>query len=319
MLNKSISHDKAVADLVNELGGYAGMVFTWMIAHLDREGRIHGDPEVIKGLVFPRIAGVTPELIRSTAARATQLGLIVWYERDGERYIAYPKFDDNQSGLRKEREAESEYPAPTCEGCRIVAGVTPEDCRSNSGATPLEVEVEVESKEKGSRRERSVGLATDRADGGGQADQVRQVFAHYRKHHPRAHTNPKSDSKEWKSVKARLAEGIAVERLCLAIDGMHQTPHNLGENERGQQYLGLELCMRNASQVERFAETAERVAQGQPPRRPRLSAQAEAVRQTFVDLYGEEYFDGKPDEAPAGVVHGGAVVDAALLPKSSAG
>ena len=54
MLNKTISIDPEVATLVNELGGLAGVLYTWMIAHLDRDGRI----ATAFGLVFGR--PVTP-------------------------------------------------------------------------------------------------------------------------------------------------------------------------------------------------------------------------------------------------------------------
>ena len=82
------------------------------------------------------------------------------------------------------------------------------------------------------------------------------VFAHYRTHHPRSHPKPSSKSKEWRAIAERLREGYSVDDLCAAIDGCHLTPHNLGENDRGQKYLGLELIMRTGSQVDRFAETA---------------------------------------------------------------
>lgn len=88
------------------------------------------------------------------------------------------------------------------------------------------------------------------------ADSVRAVFAHYRTRHPRSFPTPKSTSKEWSAIAARMREGFSVEDLCAAIDGCHMTPHNLGENDRGEKYLGLELIMRNGSQVTRFAETA---------------------------------------------------------------
>jgi hypothetical protein len=89
------------------------------------------------------------------------------------------------------------------------------------------------------------------------APEILAVFDHYRAKHPRSHPKPKSTSKEWRVIRARLAEGHTVEQLCQAIDGMHMTPHNLGQNDRGQEYLGLELCMRNGDQVNRFARTAE--------------------------------------------------------------
>jgi len=86
------------------------------------------------------------------------------------------------------------------------------------------------------------------------ADNIRAVFDHYRTHHPKAHLKPQPASKEWRCIKARLDEGYDVERLKAAIDGCHRTPHNLGQNDRGTPYLGLELIMRNGSNVERFAE-----------------------------------------------------------------
>jgi hypothetical protein len=94
--------------------------------------------------------------------------------------------------------------------------------------------------------------------------EILAVFDCYREKHPRSHPKPKSTSKEWRAIKARLDEGYSVETLKLAIDGMHLTPHNLGDNERGQKYLSLELCMRNGSQVQRFAETAS----FGPPKKP---------------------------------------------------
>jgi hypothetical protein len=50
--------------------------------------------------------------------------------------------------------------------------------------------------------------------------------------------------------------------LQAAIDGCHRTPHNLGENDRGQTYLALELITRTGDQVARFAENATRFAAG---------------------------------------------------------
>jgi hypothetical protein len=85
-------------------------------------------------------------------------------------------------------------------------------------------------------------------------DEIRSVFAHYKTLHPTAHPKPTSKSKAWKLIRARLDDGYSVEALCSAIDGCHKTPHNLGANERGTKYLGLELIMRDAGQVGRFIE-----------------------------------------------------------------
>jgi hypothetical protein len=57
-----------------------------------------------------------------------------------------------------------------------------------------------------------------------------------------------------RAVAARLAEGFTADQLCLAVDGCHKTPFNLGENDRGAKYLDLALICRDATHVERFLE-----------------------------------------------------------------
>jgi hypothetical protein len=90
------------------------------------------------------------------------------------------------------------------------------------------------------------------------AKEIKAVFAHYRKYHPRAHPKPTSKSKEWVKIKARLIEGYKVEDLCLAIDGCHQSPFHQGENDRGKHYDSLELIVRDGSKVNNFIEITER-------------------------------------------------------------
>jgi hypothetical protein len=80
--------------------------------------------------------------------------------------------------------------------------------------------------------------------------EVDAVVEHYRKHHPQARPGKKERDK----IKERLVDKFSVGDLCEAIDGCHKTPHNLGENERGEKYLSLELIVRTASQVTRFIE-----------------------------------------------------------------
>lgn len=127
MLNKKIGLSKQVNDLTDDTSRLA---FTWAIAHLDRDGRIHGEPDVLKALVFPRRQDVTPEQMEQYVREWGEGGLIVWYEADGERWIQYPKFGENQLGLRYDREPASIIPPP--QGARILAGSLPEDCRKDA-------------------------------------------------------------------------------------------------------------------------------------------------------------------------------------------
>jgi hypothetical protein len=91
-------------------------------------------------------------------------------------------------------------------------------------------------------------------------DEVRAVFDHYRTHHPKAHPRPRSNMQEWRKIRARLEEGHSVPDLVQAIDGYHRSPFHLGENDRGQPYLGLELIVRDGSHVAKGIELAQQRA-----------------------------------------------------------
>jgi hypothetical protein len=264
MLNKSISQSRKVAELLDAVGPLGVLFWTWLLAHLDREGRCHGDPDVLKGMVAPRIAGITPALIRQTAAKAHKLGLCVWYEAGGDSYLHFPGFEDNQPNMRKDREPESLIPKPTSELSRFLGGTLPADCRQTAGRLTAEGKGrEGKRREEKGREENSLSTCEAQADGA--ATDILKVFEHYRTHHPKACPKPTPKSKEWKAIKARLAEGYTTERLCKAIDGCHKTPHNLGDNERGEKYLDLELILRDSGQVERFERNDDN------PPKPRAS------------------------------------------------
>lgn len=81
-----------------------------------------------------------------------------------------------------------------------------------------------------------------------------RVFEHWQvaMNHPRA----VFDSTRRTKVEARLKEGRTVEELCAAVDGCARTPHNMGQNERGEIFDDLELICRNDKQVERFIRNA---------------------------------------------------------------
>ncbi len=89
---------------------------------------------------------------------------------------------------------------------------------------------------------------------GENGDEIRQVFDHYRKHHPKSHPKPLSTSKEWRAIRSRLNEGYTVADLCEAIDGCHVCPHNCGINDRNTVYQDLNLIVRDGGQVARFIE-----------------------------------------------------------------
>jgi len=94
---------------------------------------------------------------------------------------------------------------------------------------------------------------------------VMSVLAHYKRLHPASKLT--RQSKEGKLIRDRLAEGYSVEDLCRCIDGYHQSPHHLGENDRRTKYLSLELFVRDSKHVQAGIEFLELPTRQAPPSR----------------------------------------------------
>ena len=106
-ISKEICLDKRV----NELSDSWSMLgFTWLITHADCEGRIYGDPAIVKSLIFPRQAEISIEMVQGFIDEWEAAGLIKIYEAEGDIYIEFPNFDKHQVGLRKDREPASNIP-----------------------------------------------------------------------------------------------------------------------------------------------------------------------------------------------------------------
>ena len=108
-ISTDITKDKRVSDLADDTSRLA---FTWAITLADAEGRVYGDPALLRSLLFPRCDKITIAQMEDYIREWHDCGLIYWYEAEGDRYIWFPAFDKNQVGLRKDREAPSSIPPP---------------------------------------------------------------------------------------------------------------------------------------------------------------------------------------------------------------
>lgn len=106
MLKKVISESRRLADLKSDS---ARMLYTWIIPHLDIEGRLNASPEMIKGKVVPRLNHFTNELINECLEDMGRVELVNLYEFDGDRYLELRKFKEHQT-LRPSKEAKSIIP-----------------------------------------------------------------------------------------------------------------------------------------------------------------------------------------------------------------
>ncbi len=119
ILSKDICDDKRVNDLSSDI---CRLAFSWAITHLDRDGRMAGDPAVVKSKVFPRREDISTEQMAAFITEWRDKGLVVWYEAEGDRWLFFPRFRKHQPGLRYEQEAPSRIPSPP--GERRDNGVT---------------------------------------------------------------------------------------------------------------------------------------------------------------------------------------------------
>ena len=251
MLNRKISRDREVAAIANDLGCAHALFFTWAISHLDRDGRLDADPEVLRGMVVPLIGKIDGSVIASTIELAGEFGLIDVYEDDrGRRFMTYPKFAANQVGLRHNREPASDFPDP--EDCRKISGSVPEDIRQPSGRDPAE----------GNRREGKGIEGKGTKEGARELAEsvpsvvIDDIWSWYKRHHSRA--GKKMGAKEAKLCRARLKD-FSPDDIKLAIDGYHRSPYHCGQNDTGTKYQSLELILRDNGKVQRGIEFATEV------------------------------------------------------------
>lgn len=119
-------------------------------------------------------------------------------------------------------------------------------------------------------------------------DPVERVFSHWKQimNHPRAAL----DGKRKKLIGHALQLGYDEAQLCEAITGCSLTPHNVGDNDRGQRFDGLHVILRDADQIDRFIRNCT-----SPPQK--LTQQEQQARQSYQAL--QPWFEGK--EAQDGI------------------
>ena len=121
---KSISQSRKLSELKTD---GARLLYTWLIPNLDIEGRFSGDEDVIKGQLFTRLKKTVREISKYLTDLA-EVGLIIWYECENDKYLQVPDFMARQPSLNPSKEAKSTIPAPT-----------PAQLQSNSVPTPPKV------------------------------------------------------------------------------------------------------------------------------------------------------------------------------------
>lgn len=132
-ISKSIAVNKQLRKVSLE----ADYLFERCIPHLDREGRLEGDPEVVRAAVCPLRPEMTPEKVEEALLELHHMELVIWYEVEGEKYLAFPGFKNHQTGMKFDREAPSRIPNPP--RGKVKSGGGPAEVRTNSANVAAEV------------------------------------------------------------------------------------------------------------------------------------------------------------------------------------
>lgn len=105
MLHKKIS----VSSQVDKLSLPARLLFTWMIAHADDEGRLKGDAKHIKAMVVP-MTKWSFKKIETYLHEIKNVRLIYYWEQNNEWYIEFIEWDEHQT-IQKDRFKKSLLPS----------------------------------------------------------------------------------------------------------------------------------------------------------------------------------------------------------------
>ena len=108
MPNRIIKESIRTSKSVNALPDFEFRLWTYLITYVDDYGRGSADPELLKGLVFPRRRGLTEQQISKGVHNLATAGMITLYEVDGESYLQFPNWDKHQAIRAKQ----SKFPAP---------------------------------------------------------------------------------------------------------------------------------------------------------------------------------------------------------------
>ena len=102
----------------------ARLLYTWLIPNVDINGCFSGDADVLKGQIFTRLKK-SIKSINSYLTDLEEVGLIIWYESDGDKYLQIPDFVEKQPSLNPNKEAKTTIPLPTPELIQTLSSVYP--------------------------------------------------------------------------------------------------------------------------------------------------------------------------------------------------
>lgn len=108
MPNRIIKESIRTSKTVNTMTDFQFRVWVYLITYVDDYGRGSADPELIKGLVFPRRKRLAESDIEKALEDLAGMGCISLYSVDGESYFYFPNWGNHQRIQSKK----SKFPSP---------------------------------------------------------------------------------------------------------------------------------------------------------------------------------------------------------------
>lgn len=258
----------SVSEQINDLSLKSALLFTWMIPHADDFGRLHGSSRKIKSIVVPMRDDFTRDDVENSLQEIHNKGLIIRYQINGDIYIQFPSWEEHQKGLHRRTVSKipefQESDLMKKNNLHEIPGnsgklreIPPSCARAELEQNRTEQELEQNGTEGECRGETQgiVEQARPPADG----NPIQQIFNFWKS--TMNHPNSALDDKRKRYIRNALKMGYSVAQLCDAITGCSLTPHNVGDNDRGQRYDGLHVILREADQIDRFMKNCH-----SPPR-----------------------------------------------------
>lgn len=109
MPNRILKESIRTSRSINQLNDFQFRLWIHLITYVDDYGRGSGDPEILKGYLFPRRKRITETDIERALADLAGAGCILLYESDGESYLCFPKWSSHQRIQQKR----SKFPEPS--------------------------------------------------------------------------------------------------------------------------------------------------------------------------------------------------------------
>ena len=297
---------------VGALHPCARLLFICMWNLADDHGRLRGSTRLLHLRAFP-YDDITDDDAAAWIDQLVAQDMVRPYESNGQRYYWVRNWEKHQK-IPPSKRLEPQHPEPPVavisgtykrKGSPKAATVQPE---SSHGAA----QCATGRKEGTGNREQGTGKDPLPDKAPPSPDPVRIVFNHWAATRPRPGAAKLTTDRRSK-VKARLRDGYTAAELCNAVDGMMATPHNCGDNDRGERYDDLTVACQSGANVDRFIANADKPPTPRGGRQPRAfpepvkAAEPEGdngevpewKRQFAIDAIadrGQAWIDGQRDE-----------------------